>query len=351
MVRKAPAQASAEESPPRSSREEAGVDEETVDVPGRLATLPLFGGHDEGRAGSLWRRVASCAGWPSTRWCSGWAEPRRVLHVALEGRSSSSRVRRPGRRGHPSADRPWPQLRRGDDVQRAPVLLQCAGAGADAAADRAKANACWRASHATAASRCACWPVCRRGCGPAAGCGRLCAAQRAAARDRLPAARPRWRGAPDPITVPLPVSKATIASRLNLTPGVFLARAANSGGRADQVAATGLCIRDAGLLSRAAGAVGAEARAAARHRRRTLIKGSASADRLLPVAQVVACSPRGEQPARADERPTAPPTLPAADQRPSVQGVKTQSADAAQTPPRPRAGGGRWLRGRLVTAR
>ena len=51
----------------------------------------------------------------------------------------------------------------------------------------------------------------------------LCAAQRRAARGRLPAARPGLRGRPrgDARTVSLPVSKATVASRLSLTPEYF----------------------------------------------------------------------------------------------------------------------------------
>ncbi|TXH47558.1 MAG: Crp/Fnr family transcriptional regulator [Burkholderiaceae bacterium] len=58
---------------------------------------------------------------------------------------------------------------------------------------------------------------------------------------------------PDPITVPLPVSKATIASRLNLTPEYF-SRVLHELQAAEliEVGRNEVRIRDAGLLSRAA---------------------------------------------------------------------------------------------------
>ncbi len=58
---------------------------------------------------------------------------------------------------------------------------------------------------------------------------------------------------PDPITVPLPVSKATIASRLNLTPEYF-SRVLHELQAAEliEVGRNEVRIRDAGLLRRAA---------------------------------------------------------------------------------------------------
>ena len=106
----------------------------------------------------------------------------------------------------------------------------------------------WSArSSATRASRCACWPASRAPpARPGARRRGLRAAQRHAARDRLPAARPVVEDCAtgEVVTVSLPVSKATIASRLSLTPEYFsrVLHELEAAGRCASTSAT--CILD-----------------------------------------------------------------------------------------------------------
>ena len=228
------------------------MDEETVDVPGRLATLPLFGGMtraelDRLARGCQLRRLAV------NEMVFRVGEPCRVLHVALEGQIKLFAGSSSGQEKVIELIGPGHSFAEAMMFSERPYCFNAQALAPTLLLTVPKANVLAGISR-----------DCRFAMRMLAGLSsRLQGLLQDVTAYALHSGPQRVIGYllrdhdaamhPDPITVPLPVSKATIASRLNLTPEYF-SRVLHELQAAEliEVGRNEVRIRDAGLLRRAA---------------------------------------------------------------------------------------------------
>jgi CRP-like cAMP-binding protein len=191
-------------------------------LPRYLSMQPLF---QEMSPTELERLAQGCTlrRWRAATWCSAVGEPCEAFHVTVTGQVKLFAIS--PRAGEGDRDRgPGQSFAEALMFTNRPYIVNAQALTDSLVLSVGKAAVVTEIEHDPRFAMRMLAGISRRLHGLVHDVQSLCAAQRRAARHRLPAARPgrpKTASAARCVTVSLPVSKATIASRLSLTPEYF----------------------------------------------------------------------------------------------------------------------------------